>query len=381
MELKNNDVLIITNTDWFFLLHRSAIANSFKNEGCNITVATRNTGKKNDIIELGYNFVDVDFDRKGTNIIKELRALIQLNKVFKVIKPDLVYQVTIKPVIYGGVLSKIYKTKIINTICGLGYVFSKSKYSFFKKGIIVLYKLSLKNSNSFTFFENKDDRNYFLKLNLVDLNNSGVVNGAGVDLNKFKKLSYTEEDQDKKLVVILPTRMLWNKGIKEFVEAANILRDKYENKVFFKLYGMVDIDNPESISVDYLNNIEIPDYLKWFGFVEDMVSVYNEANIVVLPSYYGEGLPTVLAEACAMNLPIITTNSVGCRECVDDGINGFKIPVKSSKELAEAVNKILSDSDLRIEMGKASRIKAEREFDQIKIVSEYKRVFVSLLKK
>ena len=381
MELKNNDVLIITNTDWFFLLHRSAIANSFKKEGYNITVATRNTGKKNNIIELGYNFVDVNFDRKETNIIKELRALIQLNKVFKDIKPDLVYQVTIKPVIYGGLLSKIYKAKIINTICGLGYVFSKSKYSFFKKGIIVLYKLSLKNSNSFTFFENKDDRNYFLKLNLVSKNNSGVVNGAGVDLNKFNKIFYTEEDQDKKLVVILPTRMLWNKGIKEFVEAANILRDKYENKVFFKLYGMVDIDNPESIPVDYLNNIEIPDYLKWFGFVEDMVSVYNEANIVVLPSYYGEGLPTVLAEACAMKLPIITTNSVGCRECVDDGVNGFKIPIKSSKELAEAINKMLIDSCLRIEMGKASGIKAEREFDQIKIVSEYKRVFVSLLKK
>lgn len=371
----SNKVLIIINTDWFFLLHRIPIVNSFLREDIEIVVAAKDTGKTEEIKKLGFEFINIDFDRKGVNLFSEVNVILQLYRVYKRIRPIIAYQVTIKPIIYGLFISKLFKVNTINTISGLGYVFSNDRKKNLKRIVIILYKIAFNNSKSYTFFENKDDLASFVKLNIINSkNNYSVVNGVGVDLKRFKVSNGGRLSSKERLQVVLPSRMLWDKGVKEFVEAAIYLKDDYRGKVFFKLYGMIDKGNRECVPEKYLRNIKIKGYLEWFGFEEDMNSVYGSTDIVVLPSYR-EGLPTVLAEACAMGLPIITTDAVGCRECVDEGVNGYKVPVKSVKELIGKIKILILSEEKRIEFGKKSRIKAEKDFDQKLIVEEYKKVF------
>lgn len=371
-------IIIVINSDWFFLLHRVPIANSFKSSGFEVIVAAKDTGKREKIEKLGFVFENIDFDRKSTNLLIELKTIIQLYNLFKKRQPRVVYQVTIKPIIYGLLINRFFKIKSINTICGLGYVFTNEKKNHLRRLIVFLYKFVFRNSNSFTFFENKNDLNTFLNLGIITKEKKNkIVNGAGVNLDKFNAI--VTRKVTGKINVVFPSRMLWDKGVEEFIEAAKLLEKKYKGVVFFKLYGMIDEGNKEAVSKGYLEEIKIADYLEWFGFKEDMVSVYEGADIVVLPSYYGEGLPTSLAEACAMGLPIITTDSVGCKECVDEGVNGFKVPIKSVYELANAIENLILNEDLRIDMGNASRLKAEKDFDQKKIVKQYSEVFEKMI--
>ncbi len=372
----NNNILVIVNTDWFFLMHRIPIVNSFNIEGVNIIIASKDTGRSKEIKELGFGFVNIDFDRKGINLFAEINVLIQIYRIYKKFKPIIVYQVTIKPIIYGLLVAKFFKVKAINTICGLGYVFSNENKIFLRRVVVALYRIAFNNLDSHIFFENKDDLASFIKLNIINSkNNYSVVNGVGVDLEKFKVSDSERSNSKQKIQIILPSRMLWDKGVKEFVKAATAIKSNYRDKVFFKLYGMIDEGNPECVPEKYLNGIKIEGYLEWMGFEKDMVSVYEESDIVVFPSYYGEGLPTVLAEACAMSLPIITTNAVGCWECVDEGINGFKVSVKSVKELKEKIEVLILSENKRIEFGRQSRIKAEKDFDQEIVIHKYKKVF------
>ena len=376
MILKN--VLFSANTDWFFLLHRVAIAKAFKKEGFRVIVAAKDTGKRNEIENLGFSFVNVNFDRKGLNPFFELVTLYNLFKLYKKNDIELAYQVTIKPIIYGSIVSRILEVKNINTICGLGHVYATDKLLMLRKMISYTYRFILNKKQTFTFFENKDDLKRFETLGILNAKSYvSVVNGTGVDLNKF--FPTQKKTTSNKITITLASRMLWNKGIVEFVEAAKLLQHKYADKIEFKLYGIIDEGNRESITNTYLKSIAIDGYLKWYGFEADMVKVYSNSDIVTLPSYYGEGLPTVLAEACAMGLPIVTTDSVGCKECVDEGINGFKVPIKSAAALAVALEKLIIDKELRKIMGKASRIKAENKFDQKVIVNQYATILRTLL--
>lgn len=369
-------VLIVVNVDWFFLLHRVPIGKALKKEFKEVYVVAKDTGRKSEIENLGFKFINIDFNRKSLNPITEIKILFKLYKVFKQLKPSIVHSITIKPIIYGLFVSKLYKVKLVNTVCGLGYVFTYSQNYFLKHFIILIYKFAFNKSKSFTFFENNTDLELFQKFNIKHNSNTfRLIHGVGVDLNKFK--TQTKFKLKDKLNIILPSRMLWSKGVKEFIAAAILLEKDFKGKVFFKLYGGLDQGNRDAIANKYLNNIEIKDYLQWFGFQKDMISVYKDSDIVVLPSYR-EGLSVSLMEGCAMGKPIVTTNAVGCRECVDDGVNGHIIPIKSIVELAEAIKKLILSSEDRLIMGRNSRIKAEKEFDQSVIVKKYITVFNSI---
>ena len=377
MKKDRDKILIVINVDWFFLLHRVPIALALKKEFEDVYILGKDTGKGSDIQKLGFKFINIDFDRKSLNPIKEINALFQLYKIFRQLKPNVIYNITIKPIIYSLFISKFLKIKSVNTICGLGYVFSDSKKNMLKYFIIQIYRFTYLNTKSHTFFENKDDLELFLKYKILKKNSiHHLVRGTGVDLKKFS--CNFKGDNKQGINIVLPARMLWSKGIKEFVEAAKLLKEKYEYNVFFKLYGDIDKGNREAIPEEYLRKIEIKNYLKWFGFYDDMVRVYRNSDIVVLPSYYKEGLPVSLMEACAMGKPIITTDSVGCKDCVDEGINGYIVPVKSITELAKAMEELILSYQDRLTMGKNSRIKAEKEFDQRRILKEYMKVFISI---
>ncbi len=373
---KKKTLLIVINVDWLFLLHRLAIAKQAHDNGFHIVVAAKDTGKSAEIRKYGFEFIDLNISRSGVNWVSELMLIRAIFKVYNRIKPALVYHITMKPVIYGSIVARILKIKTVNAISGLGYNFTENRRGFVQKVMIQLMKFGFNKENNYLIFENKDDLREIQHLGIINRENkTHVIQGVGVNLQKY---AYQDVVKNEKVVVLLPTRMLWDKGVKEFVEAANLLKDKYYGIAFFKLCGMVDPDNKEGVPENYLKHSEIENYLKWVGYQNNMPAVYREADIVVLPSYR-EGLPTALIEACASGKPIVTTDAIGCRDCVDEGVNGYKVPVKSVIELAKAIEKLIVSREDRKRMGQHGREKAAKEFDQQAVVKKHLKIFNSLL--
>jgi len=368
-------LLIVVNVDWLFVMHRLAIAKEALSQGYEVIVLTKDTGYGDLIKSEGLSFKNLNISRSGVNPIIELKLLFEMYRIYKKLNPSLVYQITMKPVIYGTLISRILKIKTVNAISGLGYNFTQDRKGFIQKIMIVLMKLGFNKRDNYLIFENNDDYSEMNKFGVINRKNkTKVIKGVGVDLEKFK---VGIPKKNGKTTILFPARMLWDKGVREFIEAARLLRSNYGLNIIFKLCGMIDTENNESVPKEYMENIEIPGYLEWIGHQSDMVNVYKNSDIIVLPSYR-EGLPTVLIEACAAGKPIVTTNAVGCKECVDEGVNGFKVPVKSVNELVKALEKLIVNPELRIKMGEASRKKAEEEFDQKEVVKKHLEIYNNL---
>jgi glycosyltransferase involved in cell wall biosynthesis len=369
-------ILFVTNVDWFFISHRIAIAEEAKSKGFEVIVAAEDTGRSQEIINKGIRFINLSFSRSGTNPIKEFKSLIQFYKIYSNLKPDIIHHITLKPVIYGSIIAKILKVKtIINSISGLGYNFTIGRMSKVQKIMRLLLKYGFNNKLSI-IFQNKDDFKELSDLKVLSISNKiYFIKGSGIDLYEFHP---TEFPSFNRIKIILPSRMLWDKGIKEFYEAAELLKLNYFDKVQFILAGMTDEDNKASVSTSLLKQWEDGDYFKWVGHKKDVFEMYKNSHIVVLPSYR-EGIPKSLIEACAMGRPIITTNAIGCRECVDEGLNGYKVPIKDALSLAKAIERLITNPNKIIEMGKASRIKAEKEFDITSVIKTHLDIYNNVI--
>ncbi|WP_430615322.1 glycosyltransferase family 4 protein [Flavobacterium sp. JP2137] len=362
-------LLMVANVDWFFISHRLCIAQAAVKEGWRVFVAAEDTGRGNEINIDGITFINFKFSRSGTNPMNELRTLNDFRKLYKAIKPDVVHHITLKPVIYGSIIARILVIKgVLNAVSGLGYNFTSGRQGTVQKVMLKLMKFGFNRENLTIIFQNADDQAELTELGVVNERNKIVrIKGSGVDLVKFKEAEFPSFDHVK---ILFPVRMLWDKGVKELREATEILKDTYKNRVQFILAGMADEDNKAGVPASYLNDWQDGFYVKWVGYQQDMVSLYNDSHIVILPSYR-EGMPKTLIEACAVGRAIITTDAVGCRECVDEGINGFKVPVYSVIELAQAIERLVNDSESIVTMGKASRVKAEREFDVKAVIQKH----------
>ncbi|SEJ29214.1 Glycosyltransferase involved in cell wall bisynthesis [Myroides marinus] len=371
-------ILIVCNVDWFVISHRLGIIKRAVNDGYEVIVAAENTGRANEIEECGARFINLPFSRSGTNPIEELKVLFRFNSLYNEIKPDIVHHITIKPVIYGSIIAKKQKIRgVVNAIAGLGYNFTSENKGLFFKFLLKLMKYGFNRKKVSVIFQNTTD--------YEDLRNTGVLSsgnnvyytkGSGVDLEQYK---FSELPNKERIKVLFPTRMLWEKGVKELKEATNILKDKYEHKVSFILAGLADDGNKSGVTADYLNEWSDGEYVKWVGFQSDMPKIFEMSDIVTLPSYYREGIPKSLIEACAMGRPIISTDSVGCRECVEDGYNGYKIAPRNSKDLAIALEKMFESQDLRKTFGFNSRIKAEKEFNVETVIDIHMGIYKELL--
>lgn len=375
MALKKT-LLMVANVDWVFIMHRMAIGQEALNNGFEVVVAAKDTGSAKEIRDCGMKFIDLNISRSGVNPFTEFKLMVDMYKLYHQIQPAMAYHVTMKPVIYGSIISRILKIKTVNAISGLGYNFTDKRRGFIQKVMVQFMKWGFNKENNYLIFENEDDLNELQQLDIVNTKNKvQVIKGVGVNLQKY---TYKDEVKKEKVVILLPTRMLWDKGVKEFVEAAKLLKGRYQGKVLFELCGMADTDNKEGVPASYLRSCQMEDYLKWIGHQKNMPAVYKEADIVVLPSYR-EGMPTALIEACSAGKPIITTNAIGCRECVEEGLNGYKVPVKSVDELANAIEKLIVSADDRKRMGIYSRKKAELEFDQKVVVKKHLEIYNDLL--
>lgn len=370
-------ILFVTNVDWFFISHRLCIAQEAKKEGWEVFVAAENTGRANEIINEGITFIDIKFSRSGINPFEELITLYKFRKLYKEINPDVIHHITLKPVIYGSLIAKTLKIKgIVNAISGLGYNFTEGRKSIVQKVMLSIMKYGFNRNNLVIIFQNENDQKELTELRVIHPSNSIVrIKGSGVDLEKFYESPFPSFQRIK---ILLPIRMLWDKGVKELRDASDILKEKYYDKVQFILSGLADEDNKAGVPASYLYDWQDGNFVKWIGYQKNMVEVYQDSHIVVLPSYR-EGMPKSLIEACAIGRAIVTTNAIGCRECVDEGINGYKVPVYSSQELSNALEQLINDHEMIKVMGHNSRIKSEKEFNVNNVIRIHLETYNKLL--
>lgn len=376
MFYKEKKLLIVVNVDWFFISHRMAIAEKAIEKGWEVYLACHDSGRTKEITDRGIKIINLPISRSGTNLISEFKTIVGLFKIYKNIKPDIIHQVTLKPIIYGSLLCRILKINgVVNAVSGLGYNFTSKRKGIIQKIILKLMKIGFNRDNISVIFQNKDDFKLINDQNIIqEKNNIYFIKGSGVDLDKFKE---TDLPKNPKIIILFPARMLRDKGLGELRIASEILKDKYYNSISFLLVGMADKENKAGFSENYINDWVDGEYVKWVGYQKNMRQVFANSDIVVLPSYR-EGMPKSLIEACAIGRPIVTTDAVGCKECVDEGVNGFKVPIQSTIALADAIEKLILSENLRSEMGRAGRIKAEIEFSLKGVVDKHIEIYKSL---
>lgn len=371
-------LFIIVNVDWFFLSHRKDIGLAAQKEGWDVTIVTADTGKLKDIEALGLKTIDLPMSRSGMNIIQELGTLNFLRKLYKREKPDVVHHVGMKTILWGTLAAKFAKVKgVVNAVSGLGGFFAEDNKSMLAKVMPKVLKFSHSRKNLLVIFQNNEDRGMYVKKGIIEDSQARFIKGSGVDLKDF---DYTPEPTDGKVKIILTARMIVEKGVFLLTEAAEKLRREYEDKAEFWLVGGID-DHPGAITKEQLDAACDGKYIKWLGYRTDVKELLQQSHIVAFPSYYMEGLPKSLIEACAIGRPIITTQSIGCKDTVDDGVNGFLIAPKAVEPLVEKLRLLIDDAALRQKMGKASREKAEREFSLDVVIEKHLAIYNELISK
>jgi len=314
--------------------------------------------------------------RESKGLFNNLLLIWELYKIYKKERPNLIFHYTIKPNIFGNIASGIAGIRSISVVTGLGSFFVRK--SILQIVIKYLYKFSFIFTEK-VFFLNRDDRDLFVKEGIVPPKKTVLVNGEGIDIDYFSP-EFCEKYPKKEdhLVFLLIARLLWDKGIGEFVESAKKVKERYP-EVEFWLLGPLDKANPTAIPSKIIKDWEEKGTIKYLGVVDDVRSFICQSDVVVLPSYR-EGVPRSLLEAISMGKPIITTDTSGCREVVEDGKNGFLIPVKDVEALTNAMIKFIElTKEERQEMGHYSREKAIREFDEKIIVKKYLEVIEEVL--
>lgn len=366
-------IFMVMSEDIFLLSHRKEIALECLKSGYKVTLIAKNTGKRDEIESLGLNMVDLPVNPTGMNLWEELRTFRFLYRLYHKESPDIIHHVGLKSILWGSLAAKIghIKSTVINAVTGLGVTFSGDKLSSVARIILQLIHYSCQNRNVWFICQNHEDENLFVANHIVIPNRVIFIKGAGVDLSSF---SYIPESEKKLIKILFVARMVEEKGVVILVEAAEKLRRKYGDSIEFILCGGLS-NNPKAISRLWLENHCDGHYIKWLGYRTDIVKLLHDCNIVAFPSYYREGVPKFLLEAAATGRPIITCNSIGCKDVVDEGINGYKIPVKDSVALAEKLSRLIDDKQLRKMMGKASRKKAESEFAIEEVISAHMKLY------
>lgn len=333
------------------------------NESNDVYIATRVTKYKEELQEISKSVIEIPMERRGKNPFKDILIIKKYNEIIEEIKPDLVITYTIKSNIYGGISSSVKKVPFISNVTGLGSSFQKD--NILKKLIVMLYKISFKKAN-LVFFENEENKNAFVKLGIIEEKRVHVLNGAGVNLQKFNIEEFKENEIFKFLFI---GRMMKEKGIDELIEATKKIYNENE-KVELNIIGPSE--------ENYSNQIkqgEKEGWLKYHGYQNDVRSFIAESDCGILPSWH-EGMANVNLECAAMGRPLITSNIAGCKEAVIEGKTGFLFEVKNKEHLYEVMKKMMSLSkNERKKMGMNGRIYIEKQFDKKKVVEDtYKKI-------
>ncbi len=367
-------VLFVVNNVEFFISHRLTHALAARESGYDVHVATPNHTNVKIVADAGLTHHVIPMARGRSSLWLDLKTMRSLYQLYDQLRPDIVHHVTIKPVLYGSIAARLANVpSVVNAMSGLGYVFIARglKASIRRALVLTGYRVSFGHKNSRVIFQNSDDLGELLERGVVPKKHTVLIRGSGVDLNRY----VPTEEPPSPVVVILASRLLGDKGIREFVAAARILKNK-GIVARFVLAGDIDIANPTSLSHEELREWQREGIIEWDGYQPDMPAVFAKAHIVCLPSYQ-EGLPKVLIEAAACGRPIVTTDVPGCRDVVDHGIMGLLVPARTVQPLADALETLIADSALRVKYGKAARAKAA-DFNLDTVIGKTLAVYRSL---
>ena len=361
-------IVICLNTAWNLVNFRSGLIRALVTAGHDVVAVAPDDKYAFGLKELGCRFVPLYMENGGTDPLQDALLTWRFLRLFTQERPDLYLGYTVKPNVYGSLAAHLKSIPVISNIAGLGAVFIKGGWLL--RVVCWLYRTALKRSAK-VFFQNPDDRALFIEKGIVRPDVTELLPGSGIDLNRFTPSPMTtSEDDNPKFQFLLIARMLRDKGVGEFVEAARLLR-RHWPMAEFCLLGLVDVQNPAAISRDEMDAWVAEGVVSYLGVSDDVRAQIAVSDCVVLPSYR-EGTPRSLLEAAAMARPIITTDAVGCRQVVDDGVNGYLCKVGDAVDLAEKMNRMLSLSiDQRRQMGKNGRLKMEREFDEKLVIKKY----------
>lgn len=365
-------LLFVVNQLAFFKSHRLPLALAAQAAGYDVHVATAWSDDIPEMLALGLTCHTIPLQRAGLNPWLDLRLFGVLLSLFWRLHPDVVHLVTIKPVIYGGLAARCLRLPgVVMAISGLGSVFiKKGALSRVLQGLVMrLYRHSVGGGHVRVIFQNQDDLELFKSFTGIQDTRTVLIPGSGVPLSVYRYLP----EPDGPVVVTMAARLLVDKGVFEFVEAAQRL---HASGVVarFRLAGVIDPDNPSSCTAEDLQRWRTQGAVELLGHCADIPALFSESHIVVLPSYR-EGMPKVLLEAAACGRAVITTDVAGCRDAIEAGVTGLLVAARDVGGLADAIRTLIENSKARLEMGEAGRRKAEREFDIAQVVSQHMQLY------
>ena len=367
-------ILFVCNLDWMLYQFRFPLLERLRNKGFEIVLVCPKGAYTNVLQGQGFRVIEWKLERGSMNIIKEILAVKHLLRIYQTEKPKAVQHITIKPNIYGCIAARFAGIPIIvNNWDGLGYIFSQSKRAIFvRKLLIPIMRCIFKSKRIWVNFANKENADLFLRLGLADPDRTWKLIPVGVDIEKFPLRARNASAGT--VNILMASRLLWQKGIYEYVEAAKKLISE-GRKVKFFLCGDVDPSNPSSVPKTYLQEVESEGIVHLMGYREDMPNVLASSDIVVLPSYH-EGIGTILLEAASTGLPLVATNIPGCRLIVRDGINGILVEPGNVQQLSDALRRLITDQSLRRKFGSESRRIIESEFSWEMILKGYEQAYI-----
>lgn len=367
-------VVIALNTAWNLLNFRSGLIRALVAAGYEVVAVAPPDEYAERLSTLGCRFVPLPMDNQGTHPLRDLLLLLRFFWLMRFEVPDVYLGYTVKPNVYGSLAARALGIPVVNNIAGLGAVFIMGGW--LNQLVKGLYRVALSRSRK-VFFQNDDDRQLFITKRLVPEDVTDLLPGSGIDLAKFSPAPLPAKAPVRFLLI---ARMLWDKGVGEFVEAARLLKQRGVDAEFC-LLGFLDVQNPAAIPRQQMTNWVAEGAVRYLGVSDNVREEIAQADCVVLPSYR-EGTPRTLLEAAAMARPIVTTDAVGCREVVDDGINGYLCKPKDASDLADKMEWIVSISHAQREtMGLRGREKVEREFDEQIVIDKYLSAIAEVLAK
>ena len=372
-------LFIILNLDTFFLSHRKEIGLRAKEAGYDVTIVAHDTGKGDVIRSMGLKFVDLPLNKAGMNVLEEFKTFRFLYTLIGRERPDLVHLVGMKVILWGGLAARLRGTKgMVSAVCGLGVLFSPEYNRGVRKiismGVLRVMRFIHKARRTYCIFHNTDDQDVFVSHKVISQEYCVRTMGSGINLDVY---TYREESGDEVKKVLFTARMVEDKGVLVLIDSAEKLRGRYAGKVQFLLCGGLDT-NPLAVSRERLEELCDGEYIQWLGKRNDVLQLLEQSHIFAFPSYYKEGLPKSCIEAAAVGRPIITCDSVGCRDTVIDGKTGFLIPVKDSEALAEKLQILIENDELRQEMGRNARAFAEESFSLEDVVAAHMNIYDTL---
>lgn len=362
-------IVLTGNTTFKLANFREGLIKHFINEGHDVIIVSPNDEYVPMILKFGCKHIPITLDRSGTSPISELKTIFELFRAIREANADYVLSFTIKNNIYAGIICRILRKKIVANVTGLGPSFDSSLL--LRKTLLFLYKISMKNINC-VFFQNKEDMEFFTDNKLIAYDKAQLLPGSGVDLKKFTYQAIDKSDGN--IVFLMISRIIWEKGIGEFVAASKVVQAKFP-KVKFQILGPLEKSNKNAIDENILHKLLVEGSVEYLGATGDVKPYIESSHCVVLPTYYREGTPRSLIEAGAVGRPVITTDIPGCRDLVIDKQTGILVPPRNVDALTHAIETYIKMThEERIIMGKCARSHIEKDFSEEIIIQKYNSV-------